>query len=523
MSEHSKTLSLTRFLNDIGIAYLGHDAGFSGISVDTRILKPGDIFFDVTGNTDHIQCAVEHGACAIVSTLKQQHVEGIPFIHVDNGRLAFAKACAVFYPNQPKHLAAITGTNGKTSTVDFIRQLWASLKLPAISYGTLGLEGTHTTIDLPKGINTLDAYHYHQLLHDIASYNPDTFFAFEASSHGLDQHRIDGVTVKYAAFTNLTQDHLDYHETMDQYFQAKARLFLDILDSNGMAIINKDDTYGDELVRLCKEKRLSVFTYSLEDTSAHLYGCVEAIHANSMTVYLRAFDMSLTVDIPVVGHFQIANILAAIGILLASHPCRLEDLKPGLENLKSPRGRMEHVGTSEKGGDVFVDYAHTPDALKRALQSLRAHTSSKLSVVFGCGGDRDRTKRPLMGQIATEWADHVIITDDNPRTENAVDIRAQVLMGTTEALDIGGRENAIVRAIQILKKGDVLLIAGKGHEQGQIIGDVIHPFCDKDIARKYLGPLDVSQHVIQEPFLRDNLRENQLNDTASIINTFVNS
>ncbi len=481
-------MSLTKFLGGIGVDYRGPDVGFNNLTQDTRSLQRGDVFFDVVGNRDNINQAVSLGASAIVSVLEGYIAISVPFISTPNARLVFAKACAAFFKDQPKTVVAVTGTNGKTSTVDFIRQLYQSLSVRAASLGTLGLKGVEASFPLPN-LNTLDAYNFHKVLFDLANRDVRAV-AFEASSHGLDQHRLDAVKVRYAAFTNLTQDHLDYHETMDHYFQAKARLFLEVMDPQGVAVINQDDSYGEELIRLCKEKNIKVFTYSLENASADLYGRIEQIHRSSLGVSFTAFNHSLTVNVPLVGLFQVANILAAIGIVLASQLCHLLDLKAGLEQLQSPRGRMEYVGVSVRGGDVFVDYAHTPDALKRALQSLRAHATGKVYVVFGCGGDRDRSKRPQMGQIAKEWASDVIVTDDNPRTENASDIRCQVMLGCPGAIEIGDREKAIQYAIGQLSRGDVALIAGKGHEQGQIVGGDVKPFCDKQVAEFYLKTLN---------------------------------
>lgn len=489
------------FLKMLGIPYDGQSFAFEGICQDTRLLQKGDIFFDLAGNIENCEKAVTLGASAIVSLMKTPASVTVPFMTVSNVRSVFSKACGIFYPRQPETIAAVTGTNGKTSTVDFIRQLWASINLPSVSYGTLGLQGSGAdkvskSLNLPSGLNTLDAYHYHRLLEALALNNLQTHFAFEASSHGLDQHRIDNVRVKYAVFTNLTQDHLDYHHTMDQYFEAKARLFLEILDAHGTAIINRDDAYGLKLMAMCRQKELRTVTYSLRDTKADLYARIRQVHTKGMTVYLRAFDAAITINIPVVGLFQIENILAAVAVLLASTPCRLEDLIPRLTSLKSPMGRMEHVGTStlsdgSEGGDIFVDYAHTPDALLRALQSLRSHTHGRIHIVVGCGGDRDRTKRQHMGEIAAKHADVVMITDDNPRTENAADIRAEVMEGcrrvTSMAMNRGNREEAILTSIQGLEKGDILLIAGKGHEQGQIIGNTVLPFCDKQVSEKYIN------------------------------------
>lgn len=486
-----------------------HRDQLSMVVHDTRILKAKGIFFDVVGCEQHCHNALAQGACAIITPLSLATSDHRPVFQVDDPRLLFAKACALFYDRQPTPIVAVTGTNGKTSTVDFIRQLWASLHKSAFSFGTLGLQ-THAhpsiTLSLPTHINTLDAYHMHTLLQHIHNHDAYAHVAFEASSHGLHQHRVSGVRVTCAVWTNLTQDHLDYHGTMDEYFHCKTRLFTEILRAQGTAVINHDDPYGQRLMsRLPKD--ITPWTYSLHTTHSTLYGVIDSITSVGMHLTLThtphdGLPVSVSVHVPVVGRFQAENILAAVAAVLASdNTCGLLDLKLGLENLKSPKGRMEHVGTTASGGDVFVDYAHTPDALKHALQALRAHTQGQLYVVMGCGGDRDTTKRAIMGHHAVEYADVAFITDDNPRTEDPALIREHVMAGAhtflthnptaSKAYVIDGRADAIQRGVAALKAGDALLIAGKGHEDYQIMGTTRHFFCDvktaQDAMRKTLS------------------------------------
>ena len=479
------------FLKDLGFDPISKD--ITGLSNDTRTLKSGDIFFDLIGCKDHCQEAIQRGALGIITPLKTFETS-LPLYHTKEPRLLFSRACALFYPKQTRVIAAVTGTNGKTSTVDFIRQLWEGLEKSAYSFGTLGLQGKaidHLSQMLPTSLNTLDAWHFHHLLHEIASMDDNAFFAFEASSHGLDQYRVHHARVTHGVLTNLTQDHLDYHHTMDAYFEAKARLFNDVMVEGGTAILNADDEYSVSLLSLCQKRHLQIYLFSMKDEKAPLFARIDTLHGSGMTVFIKAFEDSMTLDLPFVGTFQIANLLGAIGVVLTSSSVSLSEIAPLCRMLKAPAGRMEHVGTTASGGDVFIDYAHTPDALERALESLKSHTKGHLHVVFGCGGDRDRTKRPLMGKIAATLADHVIITDDNPRTEEAALIRQDVEKGIQKQPltfhNIDGREQAIQRGIAQLKTGDILLIAGKGHEQGQIIGQTTHSFCDKKIAQKRLN------------------------------------
>ena len=462
-----------------------------GMSCDTRTLKKYDVFFDFMGCEDHCNQALQKGALGIITPLKDFKGEGVPIYVTQEPRLLFSKMCARFYPSQPHTIAAVTGTNGKTSTVDFIRQLWQGLGKSSYSFGTLGLQGEkahHIPLDLPASLNTLDAYHLHKLLHTLTVQDKEAFFTFEASSHGLDQYRAHHVRVTHGVFTNLTQDHLDYHHNMEAYFEAKARLFTDVMDQGGTAIINADDVYCMRLHTVCKDRGIQPYFFSMKDANVPLFARIEKLHGSGMSVRINAFNDFVDIDLPFVGSFQVENLLGALGVVMTSSSVSLREIMPLFLTIKAPAGRMEHVGSTSLGADVFIDYAHTPDALKRALESLRHHTQNNLHVIFGCGGDRDRTKRPIMGKIAADLADHVLITDDNPRTEDPQIIREEILAGIGEksTQTIDDRARAIEIGIKQLKKGDILLVAGKGHEQGQIIGQTIHPFCDKKTAEKYL-------------------------------------
>lgn len=483
-----------------------HRQALSGVVHNTNLLSIGGVFFDVVGCEAHCKEAISRGASLIITPLI--HHDWSPsdraVFHVEDPRLLFSKACALFYPKQPDVCIGVTGTNGKTSTVDFIRQLWSYQDKPAVSLGTLGLnasqhaEHVYDMSDLrsllPTHLNTLDAYHMHRCLDTLVTSIPGVCVAFEASSHGLHQHRIASVRVSVAVFTNLSQDHLDYHDTMEQYFQSKARLFQDLLKKEGVAVINGDDPYGRRLIDMLPSST-RIITYSTQDPKATLYACIDTAHGKGMTLTVSYQNRdTLSLDVGIVGRFQVSNILAAVGAVLASDASlSLHDVGSGLSFLQSPKGRMEHVATTPAGADVFVDYAHTPDALQRALETLRYHTSGDVYVVCGCGGDRDRTKRPIMGRIAAEYADVVIITEDNPRTENADLIReavyegaSAVLQNTDHLFSIAGRDKAIAHALSMAGAHDIVLIAGKGHEDYQIIGTTYHDFCDATVVRSLI-------------------------------------
>jgi UDP-N-acetylmuramyl-tripeptide synthetase/UDP-N-acetylmuramoyl-tripeptide--D-alanyl-D-alanine ligase len=382
-------------------------------------------------------------------------------------------------------MTAVTGTNGKTSTATFLRQLWEYLGVPAASIGTLGLIAPG--INAPSRGTTPDPVSLHTMLADMANAGVE-HLCMEASSHGLDQYRLDGVRLSAAAFTNITRDHMDYHHTPEAYFAAKRRLFSDLLPADGTAVLNADDAAFAPLKEIAEGRGIRVLSYgeAAEDI------CLERREPSisGQRLHLRVMGTQEVVDLPLAGKFQAENAMAALGLALA---CGAEQQAAvaALAHLQGVPGRMEKVG-EVNGASVFVDYAHTPDALEVVISALRPHVSGKLMVVFGCGGDRDAGKRPLMGAIAERLADRVIVTDDNPRSEDAAEIRRQVLTGCPSAKAIGDRRRAIAEAVNALQPGDILLIAGKGHESGQTIGAYVLPFDDRDEARAAMAQVGVS-------------------------------
>ena len=467
-----------------GYSGQGADEAVSGITADSRKVQPGFVFAAmqgvVTDGRKFISQAVEAGALAVLGE-DLPDIAGAARINVDNARLALAEASANFYPRQPETIVAITGTNGKSSTVDFLRQIWSSAGLSAASMGTLGAIGPKGSIDL--GHTTPDPVAIHATLQTLAE-DGVTHAAMEASSHGLAQYRLDAVRLSAVAFTNLTQDHLDYHNTMDEYRAAKLRLFSDLASRGGPAVVNAD---SDQ--RLFFEA--AALDAGLETVSVGWRGADLKIEelmpkATGQRLFLNWRGEKAAIDLPLIGEFQALNALTAAGLALAGG-LELQDVATGMSQLRPVKGRLEYVGETGDGAGVFVDYAHTPAGLDVLIRAARPHTAGQLVVVFGCGGDRDRGKRPLMGEVAAKHADKVIVTDDNPRSEDPAAIRQDVLAGVPAGIEIGDRGTAIAQAIADLQKGDTLLIAGKGHETGQIIGDSVIPFSDQEAARTALG------------------------------------
>ena len=382
------------------------------------------------------------------------------------------------YAPQPATIAAVTGTNGKTSVAAFTRQIWAHHGLGAASLGTLGIVGPDFAE--PGSLTTPDPVALHRALQRLAARGID-HVALEASSHGLDQFRLDGLTLSAAAFTNLTRDHLDYHGDMAAYFAAKRRLFAELLPRGGAAVINLDSSEGRELAALCRGRGQRVIGFGA-DALADLRLISARPEGAGQTLLLEAFGTRRALLLPLMGEFQAMNALAALGLAVATGVPAGEALD-ALAALQGAPGRMEHAATHPNGAPIIVDYAHTPDALETALTALRPHCRGRLVVVFGCGGDRDAGKRPMMGAIAERLADRVIVTDDNPRSEDAASIRRAILAAAPKAREIGDRGSAIRAAVAMLEPGDVLLLAGKGHERGQIVGDTVLPFDDAEMAR----------------------------------------
>lgn len=466
------------------IPELEENMEITGVCVDSRQVKPGYLFAALPGSNvdgrEFINQAIDAGAVAILlpkdTDIDMDGVESTLFIFDKNPRLRFADIAATFYDTQPKMSAAITGTNGKSSCVTFIRELWAHLGHQAASIGTLGVSAPG--LELLGGLTTPDAAGLHARLAELTGLGV-THLAMEASSHGLDQYRMDGVNIRIAAFTNLSRDHLDYHADMAEYLKAKKRLFAELLRPGGKAVLNADAPEFDELVEELDGYSQKVISYGKAGKDIRLIKAAPCSEGQeiSLEVMGQTYDLTL----PLAGYFQCENALCSLGVVLASG-ANAEDVVPLLEKLSGVPGRMEFIA---KG--VYVDYAHTPDALETVLKALRPHTVGKLHVIFGCGGDRDRGKRPEMGRVALENADHLIVTDDNPRSENAKSIRAEILAACPDAQEIGDRKEAIEKTIAAMSEGDVLLIAGKGHETDQTIGDQTFPFDDRKLARAVIN------------------------------------
>ncbi len=466
------------------INYQVFSKSYTGLTADSRQVKTGYLFAALPGtHTDgsaYINEAIEHGAKKILAVPGTQVPDGIELISADNPRQRFAELAAEFYGKQPAHIVAVTGTNGKTSTVTFLQQLWELLGEKAGSLGTLGAHGTQFA--RAGSLTTPDPVLLHATLADLASAGID-HLALEASSHGLDQYRLSGVKMACGIFTNLTRDHLDYHGDMAAYGAAKARLFGEVLPSGAAAVLNADDPFSQELAEICGARDLKVFCFGESGKTLKL---------QKLTALPAGFQVQWVIDnktydlqIPLMGRFQIWNLMGALTALLAEGRAA-DQLMALIPQLKPVRGRIELVGQTANGAPVFVDYAHTPDALQTVLKAVREHASGALSVVFGCGGNRDKGKRPLMGKIAADLADHVIVTDDNPRFEHPNIIRQEILAACPTAMEIGDRQEAINAAVHQLQAGDILVIAGKGHEQGQIIGEHTVPFDDRHEAQQAL-------------------------------------
>lgn len=464
------------------------DLNITGLTADSRAVEPGFLFAALPGSHEdgraYIADAVDRGAAAILAPDGTScDVEAVQLITDRNPRKLFAHLASRYFKVQPEVTVAVTGTNGKTSVAQFVRQIWSLAGLEAAALGTLGI--VSDALQAPGNLTTPDPVSLHKLLADIAGRGID-HLALEASSHGLDQFRLDGVRVCAAAFTNLSRDHLDYHSSMENYLKAKERLFSDVLIPGGVAVLNADVEQRDILEKTCSAQGHSVITYGYDGDSVRLLRSLPT--ARGQLLDLEIFGKAERIELPLAGTFQAMNALCAAGLALATG-VSTNDVLQALENLSSVPGRLELVGQRDNGASVYVDYAHTPDALITTLKALRPHASSKLVVVFGAGGDRDTGKRPLMGQAAAEFADVVCVTDDNPRTEDPAKIRSSIIAECKDAIELSDRAEAIETAISQLEKGDVLLIAGKGHETGQIVGDAVLPFDDRKVAQTALKTL----------------------------------
>jgi UDP-N-acetylmuramoyl-L-alanyl-D-glutamate--2,6-diaminopimelate ligase len=462
------------------------DVDIHGLALDSRKVQAGDLFAALPGEKVHgrafIAKALANGAAAILTDAPIPGLDVPVLLHPDPHQ-ALAKLAAVLFPGQPENLIAVTGTNGKSSVVEFLRQIWQISGYKAACIGTLGITTEQDVTAL--GYTTPDCIRLHQALAGLQQDGVD-HCALEASSHGLVQRRMDGARFTAAGFTNLTQDHFDYHADFDDYFHAKQRLFLQLLPKGAPTLINVDDEYGQQLANKAQTAGLAVWRIGWSGEQIKLLE-IQPLAAGQK-LQIRLLGQEHQIILPLVGEFQAANALLALGLALHSGV----EAKPALaalEQLSGVRGRMELAATVRQNVPVIVDFAHTPDGLKKLLQAIRPHTKGKVMVVFGCGGDRDPKKRSKMGAIADQLADMAIVTDDNPRSENPAKVRAAILQAAPQALEMGDRREAIARALELAAPGDAIVIAGKGHEQGQIIGTEVLPFDDVQTARELAGLL----------------------------------
>ncbi len=458
---------------------------FRGLAADSREVRPGFLFAALSGTkadgARFMADAVKRGAVAVLGAPEAAETAralGVRFIPDPNPRRRLAFFAAEFYGAQPDIVAAITGTNGKTSVTAFLRQIWAAEGRKAASLGTIGIVAPSGEKSL--GHTTPDPVALHAELARLKREGV-THLAMEASSHGLDQFRLDGVRVKAAAFTNITRDHLDYHPTFEHYLAAKLRLFENVVQADGVAVVNADAEHSTNFIAAAKRRKLRLLTVGFKGKDVRLAG--QSVESHGQLLSVEWQGRIYKVSLPLAGLFQASNALVAAALALGLGDPAAK-VFASLEKLKGAPGRTQLVARSQTGAPIYVDYAHTPAALETVLMALRPHVKGKLHLVFGCGGDRDRGKRPLMGAAAQKFADAVIVTDDNPRSEDAAAIRREALAGCPGAREIGDRAEAIRNAIAGLQAGDALVIAGKGHEQGQIIGNETRPFSDRGEAVK---------------------------------------
>ena len=467
------------------------DIPLTGLTADSRKVRPGYLFAAIPGTVADgaafISDAISRGAVAILASpgIDTGAIgPNVTLVTDANPRRRLARMAAAFYTPQPDTIVGVTGTNGKSSVAGFTRQIWAAMGLRSCSIGTLGIEGPG--YEGGEGLTTPDPVDLHREMAAMALAGTD-HVAMEASSHGLDQHRMDGVRFSAAAFTNLSHEHLDYHHSMEAYRQAKLRLFEELVPRGGTCVVNTGAAEHDTIANIASDRGLRMISYGLING---MIRCIEAPEQRGgYAAVLDVMGERVPVDFPLPGRFQLDNALAALGLVIAtgSDP---RIAAQTLSRLEGVRGRLQLAGSRANGARVFVDYAHKAEALKTVLTTLRPFVKGRLVVAFGCGGDRDTGKRPVMGRYAAEFADAVIVTDDNPRTEEAASIRKEVLAGCPDATEIGDRADAIAAAVAGLGSEDVLLIAGKGHETGQKIGTEILPFDDFEQARIAIAAAD---------------------------------
>lgn len=471
----------------------GGDVAISGLSVDSRLTKPGHLFAALPGVNAHgaefVQYARRMGAAVVLTDaagakIAADELGDMAVVVTENPRKKLAETAASWFGAQPETMVAVTGTNGKTSVACFTRQIWEALGLRAVNFGTTGVEGC---VAAPLSHTTPEPITLHALLRDLVDQDVG-YGAMEASSHGLAQYRLDGVRLKAAGFTNFSQDHLDYHKDFAEYFEAKAGLFGRVLPADGVAVLNVDDARGEDMAAIVAARGQAIIRVGADDP-ADLRILGQRFDATGQELRFSYQGETHLVRLGLIGGFQAANVLMAAGLAIACGAEAGEIFKtlPGLETVP---GRMQLAATRKNKASVFVDYAHTPAALETALQALRPHVLGRLVVVFGAGGDRDRGKRPLMGRAAVENADVVFVTDDNPRSEIPSDIRADIMVACPQATEVDDRAAAILAGVDALGPGDTLLIAGKGHETGQTIGDDVLDFSDIEQASMAVAALD---------------------------------
>ena len=492
-------MAQTKTLAELGLtAQGGRRAEISGMTTDSRAVRPGHLFGAMPGTKVHgaafVQSAIDRGATAILTdadgaALAAEALAGtdVALIVAEDPRAALAQTASLWFGPHPEVMVAVTGTNGKTSVSTFTRQIWEALGYAGINLGTTGVEGSWSA---PLHHTTPDPVTLHRVLAQ-AEVAGVTHAAMEASSHGLDQRRLDGVMLHAAGFTNFTQDHLDYHKTFEAYFDAKMALFTRVLTEDGVAVVNLDDPRGEEVASLCTTRGIEVIGTG-RHPEARLRILGQRFDDTGQDLRFSWQDRPHTARLNLIGGFQADNVVVACGLAIAAGAIPGEVFGV-LEQLTTVRGRMQLVARRDNGATVFVDYAHTPDAVQTALRALKPHVMGRTIVIVGAGGDRDASKRPLMGKAAAENADLVIVTDDNPRSERPEDIRAAVMAGATgraEVVEVGDRAEAILRGVDALGPGDALLIAGKGHETGQTVGDTVLPFDDAEQASVAVAALE---------------------------------
>ncbi len=458
------------------------------LTSDSRNVRLGSLFAAFSGNFsdghEYIDSAIKNGAIAILADDRELLLpDNIALIRSGDVRGNFTNACSKFWSSRPSFIVAVTGTNGKTSTVEFLRQIWERNTWNAASIGTLGVRSSTPLEVASINLTTPSSEYFFSTLNNFRKHNI-SYLAVEASSHGIEQQRMNGLKLQVAVFTNLSRDHLDYHGSMDTYFASKEKLFLEYLEDGGHAVINVDDPYGKKLFRSVKQRPVSILTFG-EDSEADFR--IESIKPKSFGLELNVIfkNKKYVCPLGLTGTFQASNALAAaISACLSGLP--VEIALRSLSFLTSIDGRMQPIHGHPKDALIVIDYAHTPDALEQVLKSLKKQTEKRVYVVFGCGGQRDKGKRVLMGKVAHRWADKIIITDDNPRNESPRAIRADIIAGCPDAIEMSNRDEAIEFAIQQLQNSDSLLIAGKGHESLQLIGSETLPFNDAVVAKNII-------------------------------------